>query len=86
MKRKNTSERWNALSYHRVREAVAGGWVRFDHIPGAENPADILSKPLPWFVLKVFVEPLLPWKCDTVDSPSGTSNPEGSDAGPREIR
>ena len=46
-------KRWNALSYHRVREAVAGGWVRFEHIPGTENPADILTKPLPWFSLKV---------------------------------
>ena len=31
------------ISYHRVREAVAGGWVQFEHIPGAENPADILT-------------------------------------------
>ena len=26
----------------------------------------------------------MPWKGDTVDAPSGTSNPEGSDAGPGE--
>ena len=37
-------KRWNALSYHRVREAVPGGWVRFEHIPGAENPADIFDE------------------------------------------
>ena len=72
---------WNALSYHCAREAVAGGWVHFEHIPGTENPANILTKPLPWFNLKVFVEPLLLWKGDTVDDPSGTSNLEGSDAG-----
>ena len=53
--------RWNVLSCHRVREAVAGGWVRFEHIPGTENPVNILTKPLPWFSLKVFVEPLLLW-------------------------
>ena len=64
-----------------MREAVAGGWVRFEHIPGTENPADILTKPLPWFSLKVFVEPLLLWKGDT-DPPSGIPNPAGSDAGP----
>ena len=58
--------------------------LRFEHISGVENPADILTKPLPWFSLKVFVEPLLLWKGDTVDAPSGTSNPEGSDAGPGE--
>ena len=32
--------------------------------------------------MKVFVKPLLLWKGDTVDAPSGTSNREGSDAGP----
>jgi hypothetical protein len=41
------SKRWNALSYHKVREAIAGGWLRFEHIPGSENPADIFTKPLP---------------------------------------
>ncbi len=70
---------WNALSYHRVREAVAGGWLRFEHIPGTENPADILTKPLPWFKLRTFIEPTLFWKGDTNDAPSGSSNPEGSD-------
>jgi hypothetical protein len=74
-------KRWNALSYHRVREAVAGGWLRFEHIPGTENPADILTKPLPWFALRIFVEPLLLWKGDTDDAPSGSFYPEGSDAG-----
>ena len=37
-------KRHNALSYHRVREAVASDWFLFFHIPGSENPADILSK------------------------------------------
>ena len=78
-------KRWNALSYHRVREAVAGGWLRFEHIPGTENPADILTKPLPWFTLKIFVEPLLLWKGDTLETPSGNVNPEGSDANPGSV-
>ena len=72
------SKRWNALSYHKVREAVAGGWLRFEHIPGTENPADILTKPLPWYQLRVFVEPLLMWKGDTNDAPPGSHDPEGS--------
>ena len=62
-----------------------GSHIRQDqvgHIPGAENPADILTKPLPWFSLKIFVKPLLLWKGDTVDTPLGTSLPEGSDVGP----
>ena len=76
------SKRWNALSYHKVRESIASGWLRFEHIPGTENPADILAKPLPWHMLKVFVEPLPLWKGDTADAPSGSENPEASDASP----
>ena len=72
----------HALSCHRVREADAGGWVQLEHIHGAENPDDILTKPSPWFGLKVSVELSLPWKGNMVDAPSGASDPEGSDAGP----
>ncbi len=72
------SKRWNALSYHKVREAIAGGWLRFEHLPGTENPADIMTKSLPWFKMKVFVEPLLFWKGDTSEVPSRESIPEGS--------
>ena len=41
------NKRWNALSYHKVRKAVAGGFVCFEHIPSIDNPADILAKSLP---------------------------------------
>ena len=37
-------KRHKALSVHRVREAIAMGIVRFVHMPGAHNPADMLSK------------------------------------------
>jgi hypothetical protein len=37
-------KRHNALSFHRVREAIASGVFVFMHIPGENNPADILSK------------------------------------------
>ena len=37
---------WNALSYRRVREAVAAGYLRFHFIDSKQNPADILTKPL----------------------------------------
>jgi len=40
------SKRWNALSYHRVREAVAAGYVLFHFISSKHNPADIMTKPL----------------------------------------
>ena len=42
------SKCWNALSYHKVREAVAGGFIQFEHISTNQNPADILMKSLPW--------------------------------------
>ena len=71
-------KRWNALSYHRVHKAVAGGWLRFEHIPGTENPADLLTKALPWAVSRKYIEPLLLWKGDTAEALSGSVNPEGS--------
>jgi hypothetical protein len=37
-------KRHNALSFHRFREAIASGNYAFIHIPGENNPADILSK------------------------------------------
>jgi hypothetical protein len=37
----------NAIAYHRVRESVASGIMKFAHIPSEENIADILTKPLP---------------------------------------
>ena len=40
-------KRWNALSYHQVREAIAAGIVNVIHLPGSENPADVLTKFLP---------------------------------------
>ena len=61
------SKRWNALSYHRVREAIAAGYIRFEHLDGKDNPADILTKNLPHHVAKAFTEPLLFWKGDTAD-------------------
>jgi hypothetical protein len=37
-------KRHNALSFHRVREAVASKYVTIFDLPGEYNPADILSK------------------------------------------
>jgi len=34
----------NARSFHQVHEAIAGAIIRFYHIDGNKNPADILSK------------------------------------------
>ena len=37
-------KRHTALSFHRVREAIAAKVIQFHHINGDINPADILSK------------------------------------------
>ena len=64
-------KRHTALSFHRVREAVAAGYVSFNHLPGSDNPADILSKhwayPATWQMLQC----LLFWEGDTLDTDDG---------------
>jgi len=37
-------KRHTAVSFHRVREAIASKYVPFNFLPGSENPADVLSK------------------------------------------
>jgi hypothetical protein len=58
-----------------VREAIAAGFLKFYHIRGESNPADILSKH--WGFLDVWplLKPLLFWKGDTGICPS-TVKPE----------
>ena len=62
------NKRWNALSYHKVREAVAGDIIGFEHIPTGDIPADILTKSLPCHKARVHVEPLLFWKGESATS------------------
>ena len=61
------NKRHQALAYHKVREAIAGGMIGFYHINGDRNPADIQSKhwgyPEVWTLLK----PLLFWQGETKD-------------------
>ena len=49
----------NAVAYHRIREAVAGGIMRFVHIDTETNYADFLTKPLPTNKYWQLVKPLL---------------------------
>ena len=62
------NKRHSALSYHRVREAIAAGVIKFYHIAGALNPADILSKHWGYSQVWMALKPLLFWQGDTKDS------------------
>ena len=54
-----------ALSYHKVREAVAAGIMRFHHVRGKLNPADILSKHWDYSSIWQLLKPLMFWQGDT---------------------
>jgi hypothetical protein len=44
MRKAKLHKRHIMISFHRVREAVVAKVLHFIHIPGANNPADVLSK------------------------------------------
>jgi hypothetical protein len=56
------NKRHNALSYHRVREAIAAKILKFFHIDGKMNPADILSKHTGYPEAWPLLQPLLFWR------------------------
>ena len=62
------------LSFHRVREAIASGMLQFMHIPGSDNPADILSKAWGYQQVWGLLKPLLFWEGDTADLIEDDSN------------
>ena len=53
------------LSYHRVREAIAAGIIDLIHIPGLENPADVLTKSLPRPQLYKLTKPFIYYSKET---------------------
>ena len=59
------SKRHNALAYHRVRAAVAGGFLKFSYLPSKQNTADILTKFLNGQELYQQIHRLLFWRGDT---------------------
>ena len=61
------TKRQSILSCHRVREAIAGKIVRFYHVPGVENPADVLSKHWGYQQVWQLLQPLLFWQGDTAE-------------------
>jgi hypothetical protein len=58
-------KRHNALSFHRVHEAIAAGFIQYFHMPGKTNPADILSKHWGYSDILVTLQPFLFWQGDT---------------------
>ena len=60
-------KRHTALSWHRVREAMAAGIAVIYHIRSECNPADILSKHWGYSQVWDLLKPILFWKGDTMD-------------------
>ena len=60
-------KRHNALSFHRVRKAIAAKFVDFIHMPGTENPANVVSEH--WGHSDVWkqLQCLLLWHSDPID-------------------
>ena len=54
-------KRHHALSFHRVREAVASKIMELHHMPGSSNPADILSKHWGYQQIWPLLRPLMFW-------------------------
>jgi len=72
------AKRWNILSFHRVREAVAHGIVKPFHINGKDNPADVLSKHTSSNVWYELMRPLIFWRIKHVRMDAGNRETEGS--------
>ena len=60
-------KRHTALSFHRVREAIAAKILKFYHIAGNVNPADILSKHWGYPQVWPMLQALLFWQGDTLE-------------------
>jgi hypothetical protein len=61
-------KRHNALSFHRVREAIAAGIIVYHHTIRSEcNPSDMLSKHWGYAITWPLLRPLMFWSGDTID-------------------
>jgi hypothetical protein len=68
------NKRQNALSCHRVQEAIAAKILGFIHIRSESNPADVLSKHCGFPQMWPHVKPFLVWRGDTNEIPNGVKN------------
>jgi hypothetical protein len=60
-------KRHTVLLFHCVHNAMAAGFISFHHIPGACNPADVLTKYWSYACIWSMLQPLLFWQGDTVN-------------------
>jgi hypothetical protein len=60
-------KRHNALSFHRVREAIAAKYISMYHLSGEFNPADILTKHWGYPQIWRLLQPLLFYQGDTAE-------------------
>ena len=72
------NKRHQALCYHRVREAVASGFLRFMHIPSVLNVADVLSKHCGHQDSWSLIKPLLFWPGNTLECTTPLKTPKGT--------
>ena len=70
------SKKSTLASHHRVREAIAAGYLQFNWKDRKSNPADILSKHWEFANIWPLLKPLLFWKGDTHEL---TAKTKGSD-------
>ena len=70
------SKKSTLASYHRVREAIAAGYLQFNWKDGKSNPADTLSKHWEFASIWTLLKPLLFRKGDTSEL---TTKTKGSD-------
>ena len=68
----------NAIAYHRVREAIAGGVIRFAKVLPVDNFADVLTKPLPKDTFLTLINPILFRKPDSFTAAMSIDGREGA--------
>jgi hypothetical protein len=61
------NKRHTMLSFHKVRECIASDMLRFYHISGSSNPADILSKHWGHTDIWPTLQPILFYPGDTLE-------------------
>jgi hypothetical protein len=68
----------NAIAYHRVREAIAGGIIQFAKVLSKDNYADILTKPLGRTEFLELIHPILFRQPDSFLVTNNTVKEEGA--------